>query len=387
MTLEKIIAFKGAKSQTGIATSLRFPGLQFEGSNELFDDILVILENEKVLSILPAWNSHEGEILKTNIFEMLFAERIKIQEIWPKQIKFECIQRSSVKRKKKRVISVGVARTQCSHYLKGCDFEEAASTVDAVENFCKNNKIDAVLCPPGRYGEINKAGGFILAKKNVSNPFNFTTFALLGNVESNGWKGAKWKILRKHGLPKQTALFGVEMSIPEQALSEDQQELLDDIMQNAECIDELPKIIFICKRASSRCGMLIESDGIKVVAPIYEEGTMQDITIKKDLGITNKKYGENAIEFIREKFSKHVSADFIKHIGTQTCLYACPELNILTHGFEQEVVEKIVRRVINKYFELWDLGLLVTPRQKRFFKKHYENYKKKGSRFITFTEV
>jgi len=387
MALKKIVVFKGEKSQTGLAASLRFPGLKFEGGKELFSEITKILKTDEVLAILPVWNSHEGEIPKTNILEAVFTERTRIQELWPKQISFECIQRAATKRAKKNIISAGVAKTQCSDYLKGCNFKKADSTVDAVEDFFNDTKYDAVLCPPRTYEELKHKGGFIKDKDDVSNPFNFTTFALLGNAEKEEWKGKKWKILREYGLPKLSTIYGVEMSIPEQALAEDQHELLDDIMQNAKSVDQIPKIIFICKRSASRCGMLIESNNAGVSAPLHEKGGDQDIVIKQDLGATNKPYSDSVISLIHNNFTKHLSSDFIKHIGTQTCLYACPELNILTHGFDQEAVEKIVRRVINKYFELLDLGLSATSRQKRFFRKHYTNYKKKGPHFIKFISV
>lgn len=255
-TLKKIIVYSGPKSQTGLATAKRFPGLNFEGKNETFEQIADIIIKEPVLAVLPVWNSHQGEIPETGISDMVFGKEVKIQELWPGRIKFECIIRNGLKEKDiKKVISVFVAKTQCSKFLKNKSFKEAKSTIEAYKTFSKNPKFNAALCPPGLY-ESDK---FIKWNDDVSNPVNFTTFVILGKVDWQRWSGKSWRLLRKYGLPKSSIIFGFEMSIPVPTLTEEQQDLFDNMIKNANSIDEIPRVIFIFKRKGGRCGILLES--------------------------------------------------------------------------------------------------------------------------------
>jgi hypothetical protein len=93
------------------------------------------------------------------------------------------------------------------------------------------------------------------------------------------------------------------------------------------------------------------------------------------------------INFMKRTFPKTFPHDFIKHIGTQTCLYACPALNIVTHGFDAAIVEAVVRRVIAKYFELIDAGLSCSPAEKKFFNRYKRDYYKEDSQFMNFMQV
>ncbi len=336
LPLKKIIVYGGSKSQTGLATTKRFPKLNFEGKGETFEQIADIVIKKSALAILPVWNSHVGEISEAGIADIVFEKGVKIQELWPGRIKFECIIRNGSKEKDiKKVISVFVARTQCSKFLKNKLFEEAKSTVKAYKTFCKDLKFNAVLCAPGQY-ESNK---FIRCKEDVSNPVNFTTFVLLGKVDWRKWTGKAWNLLRKHGLPKNSIIFGVEMSIPTPTLTEEQQDLFDEMTKNANSIAEIPKVVFIFKRKGSRCGMLLESKTRSLLSsPLNEEGYLTDIKIKSDLGETNKLYTSTIVPFIKNEFNGTFRHDFIKHIGTQTCPYGCPAFNIWTHGFNATVV-------------------------------------------------
>lgn len=385
MTLKRLIVYKGEKSHTGLAMAKRFPGLLFEGKNETFEQIAKIVVKEPVLVALPLWNSHEGEIPETGISDMVFEKGVKIQELWPRRIKFEYIVRKGMREKDiKKVISVGVAKTQCSRFLRKKDFESNDSTVRAYEEFCRNKNFDAVLCAPGQY-EPNK---FIKLRDDVSNPVNFTTFVLLGKVDWRKWSGKKWSLLRKYGLPKNSVLFGFEMSVPTPTLTEEQQDLFDNITKNANSVDRIPRPVFIFKREGGRCCIIIESKIHDYLSPPFtEEGYLTDIKIKDALGETNKLYTNIIFPFINEEFNRPLHHDFVKHIGTQTCLYACPTLNILTHGFNAAVVEEVVRKIIIKYFELIDNGLNCSNLQRKLFEKYKKEYYNKGSRFIKFVSI
>ena len=384
MALKRIIAYKGRKSQTGLATASRFPSLPFEGKKESFDDIAKIISREASLAVLPVWNSHEGEIPKTRVLELVFDMGVNIQEMWPGRIKFECIvKKKNGKKDIESAVSVKVAKTQCSKFLNGLSFVGLDSTTDACDAFRKRDDIDALLCAPGQYID-NTA---IKLHNDVANPNNFTTFILLGNVDWPQWNGTKWNSLRRHGLPKQAIMTGVEMPIPYPTLTEEQHELFDNLVKDAHSIDEIPKIVLIFKRGPAKCGMLIESRNMELSTSITDEGYVSDILIKTGFGKTSKEYSNFALIFVKKEFKKSFSHDFIKHLGTQTCLFSCPALNIMTHGFDALVVEQITRRIILKYFELIDKGLACSLIQKRFFNKYKQAYYRKGSDFIDFVQI
>ncbi|MFH0860576.1 MAG: prephenate dehydratase domain-containing protein [Candidatus Altiarchaeota archaeon] len=385
MSPKRILVFAGTKSQTGIATLRRFPGLELEGVND-FDDIARMITTEPALAILPLWNSHEGEIPKTNVLDMVFERDVKIQELWSKEITFELICRPGTAEKNiKKVISVRVAKSQCSEYLAGKDFQEMKSTVEAYKEFEKSENFDAVLCPPDLYEQ----GKFIQLRNDVSNPANFTTFGLLGNVNWKHWSGKSWAPLRSYGLPKSFILSGIEMSIPSPSgLSEDQQDLFDDMTLGVNHLDEIPRIIFIARRGSSRCGLILESKTYTdVLIPSGDNGTLTDIQVKEELGETKDSYVGNILNFMEGKFPNLLKHDFIKHLGHNTCLFACPTLNVITHGFEENLTEMIVRRTINKYFELIDNGVPCSDAQRRLFEKYKQNYYDKGLGFINFIKA
>jgi len=384
MALKRVIAYKGKSSQTGLAAAKRFPSLPIEGGKESFDEIARIISREDSLAVLPVWNSHEGEIPKTKVLELVFDNGMKIQELWAGIIKFECIvKKANQKKIIKSVISVRVARTQCSSFLKNVSFVGLESTTEACEQFRNRNNIDALLCAPGQY--INT--GTAKLKDDVANPTNFTSFVLIGNVDWHQWSVAKWNSLRRYGLPKKSIFSGIEMPIPYPTLTEEQHELFDNLTRDARSVDEIPKIVLIFKRGPARCGMLIESSNMELSTSITEEGYVSDISIKTDLGKASKQYSNLTLVFVKKEFKKSFSHDFIKHIGTQTCLFSCPALNIITHGFDTLVVEQVTRNIITKYFELIDKGLACSLTQKRFFNKYKRTYYAKGSNFIDFVQI
>ncbi len=59
----------------------------------------------------------------------------------------------------------------------------------------------------------------------------------------------------------------------------------------------------------------------------------------------------------------------------------------MVHGFDPEVVEVVVRRIINKYFELIDNGLSCSNSQKKLFNKYKKDYYSRGAQFIDFVQV
>ena len=384
MKLKRVLVFAGKTSQTGIATSNRFPGLSIEGGNESFEELVEIITKEPSLSVLPLWNSHLGEIKRKTALDTAFANRVKIQELWPMRIKFELIGKEGTSLKKvKNILIVFAAKSQCSEFLKKFKFEERESTVASYEEFLKDTRFDAVLCAPDQWDK-NKC---VKLKDDVANPYNFTTFILLGNIDIQKCKGKKWEPLRKYATPKRFTITGVDMPLLIPTLTEEQQDFFDDLTKDASSIDDIPRIIFIFEREASRCGILMESTLDNFSLSPQEDGYLPDIIVKSGLGESNKQYTGLTINLIRTEFPKFFSHDFIKHIGTQTCLYACPELNIIVHGFDHDVVEAVVRRITNKYFELIDNGLSCSDPQKKLFNKYKREYYDSGAQFIDFVQV
>ncbi len=384
MKLKRVLAYAGKTSQTGIATIERFPGLRIEGGKETFDKLVDIATKEQSLVVLPLWNSHLGEITIKAALEMVFASKLKIQELWPDKIKFELIGRKGATIKAlKIIISVFAAKSQCSKFLGKFKFEGRSSTVIANDEFLKNTSFDAVLCAPDKWNKDK----CIKLKDDVSNSNNFTTFIMLGNIDIQKCKEKKWEPLRIHGLPKKFTIFGIDMPLLTPTLTDEQQDFLDDITKDADSIDDIPRIIFIFMREASRCGILMESTLDNLSLSVQEDKYLPDIIVKDGLGKSSKQYTDITIRLLKNKFPKFFAHDFIKQIGTQTCLYACPKLDIIIHGFNSDVVEAVVRSIINKYFELIGNGMPCSGSQKKLFNKYKKEYYVRGAQFVNFTQI
>lgn len=385
MSLKRIIAFCGKDSQTGTAAQARYPGLPFDGKDESFDEIVGLTKKEPVLGILPVWNSHVGEIKETGLFRELFDQNIKLEDLWPAKIKFQCLGKNSVKVKPLRSItSAGVAKAQCSKFitkLGNPTFSEEPSTTAANRRFENDDKMQMVLRVPKSFDKSI----FYQIHEDASNPYNFTTFALFGNLSHSEWKGKKWRVLSEKLVPRENNLIGVEMPIPDPVLSDEQNDLFDEIYNQSDNLEELPRVIFIFDKNEIECGLLFEMSKKNVISgPINEDGTFANIVVKRNLGETKSRYKEEIFCFLKKEFSEVLKWDFIKHIGTKTCFFACPTLNIMTHGFNDEIVESVVKTIIFKYFQLLDNNLPCTRKQKTFFDKYRDQYLEKGAEFIKF---
>lgn len=385
MSLKRIIAYKGKNSQTGTAVQARYPSLPLDGKDESFEDIVSLTKKEPILGILPVWSSHVGEIKETGLFRELFAQNIKFEDLWPARIKFQCLGKNSVKGKSpKSIVSVFVAETQCCKFIAKLGnpaFLGKTSTIEAIQEFENDGNIHAVLRVPKPFDRSK----FYQICRDASNPYNFTTFALFGNVSSSRWKGKKWRVLTKRLVPRENNLIGVEMPIPDPVLSDEQSELFDEIYGQSGHLNQLPRVIFIFDKNEIECGLLFEMSKKNVISgPINEDGTFANIVVKRNLGETRSRYKEEIFCFLKKEFSKVLRWDFIKHIGTRTCFFACPTFNVMTHGFNKEIVEPVVKTIIFKYFQLLDNNLPCTKKQKAFFNKYRNQFLKKGPEFIKF---
>jgi prephenate dehydratase len=385
VTTPTLIAYKGPTSQTGLAATSEFPSVEFGGKSESFDQIAEGLKKQAIIAVLPMWNSHEGEIVKSRVLELLFDGKARLHQLWPRAITFECVvRRAGTGKNIGRTLSVLVARTQCSRFIeeRRASFEDRPSTVDAYDEFVRDTSVDAVLCAPGQ-----NTGGFPTLADNAANPVNFTTFALLGCISSKEWSKAEWGPLYDALTPRTRSYAGVQMPI-QVSTSDDQEQLLVDLTDGAESIDDLPNVLFVTRRPEGMCGLIIEGDiGFLGTRVILEERYSTDISVNPDIGESPSQYRERTRDFFKGEFSVLASGEFLRHIGSKTCLFACPPLGMITHGFDAEVVEPVFRRIINKWFELFDNGIRCTEPQRSFFEKHLNDYYDKGGDFVEFVDV
>jgi hypothetical protein len=283
------------------------------------------------------------------------------------------------------VVSVVVAETQCRAFIKktGARFMPQDSTVDAYREFCIKDEIDAALCAPEQ-----NVDGFTVLSPDAANPLNFTTFAIMGHVDSAKWPHDRWGPWHGKLFPATGVFFGIEMPVRTVSLSEDQQQLLDDLTADADNINAIPRVVFVSRRREDSCGLLFEAVGSGIDGDVVtEDGYSAKITVIPEIGVYNKRYSERAYEYLATEHAAVIQHDFVRHIGTKTCLFACPPLQMITHGFEQAVVEPVVRRIVTKYFELIENGMDCTPSQRTFFERHRAAYLDKGPDFIVFQDV
>lgn len=390
-----LIVYKGPTSQTGIATRREFPNIDSEWKEpELwegkgFDDIKKTLMSDDLLAVLPMWNSHKGEISPSHVIELLFQQKIRLYSVWPAMIDFTCLTRLNEDEhdKIKTIISVDVAEAQCSQFIEelGAKFLPEDSTLDAYNKFKKDKNIDAVLCTSDQ-----NIGEFEVVKDNAANPMNFTTFALTGNLGTIGWTPDEWGSLHQEITPKVGVYFGVQMPIRNVAFSDDQKALFGALTDEAITVNEIPRVLFVTSRTPGQCGLLIEGTELILHDDILtEDGFSTEIEVIQDIGEANKKYTEKIHSFLNNKFSSEFDHDFIRHksIKNNTCFFACPKLEVLIHGFEEDVVEPVMRQVVDKYFELIDNGIGCTDVQRAFFEKHKDAYYEHGTDFIKFVDI
>ena len=110
--------------------------------------------------------------------------------------------------------------------------------------------------------------------------------------------------------------------------------------------NDLPRIVFATQRAPDRCGLIIESESKRLPETILsDDGYSSEIRIIPHIGSSPEKYAQRVRNFLDDKFPKALKHPFVRHIGTKTCFFACPDLGLLTHGYDVNVVEPVVRNL------------------------------------------
>ncbi len=388
-----LIVYKGPTSQTGIATSKELHDISTQWKEakyweeKTFDQIKNELLEDQILAVLPMWNSHKGELRFAYVLEMIFQKRVMLYTLWPNPIVFECITKQDIELKDiKKITSVHVAEEQCSQFLKkiSATFVPEESTTEAFESFKKDPEIQAALCAPGQND------GYNVLSYNAENPINFTSFALLGCLDSYNWDDNDWGSFLEKTKTVSRVYFGAQMPIRSVAFSDDQKALFNELTDEAETINGIPKILFVTERTSSQCGLLIEATNVILPDEILtEEGDTTEIEIIQDIGKSYSAYTEKIYEVLNRNYSLEIKHDFIRHrsVKNNTCFFACPTLQILIHGFKDEIVEPVVRLVIDKYFKLYANGIACSELQRSFFKKYTKAYYEDGMDFVKFVDI
>lgn len=383
-----LIAFMGPKSQTG--TALREEAarcklaIEVPENSDGWDALAARVQDEKVLLALPVWNSHEGEIAKSRVIELLMEGKAILHKLWPKQIEFECVSRLGRGKKIGTIISVPVAQTQCSAFIKRikAKFIDGVSTPQSYKRFEQDAAIDAVLCVPG-----TGKPPFVIFHSNAANPVNFTTFAVIGNVTTRDWVkelGALGPLF----LPTVCSFAAVELSLFSITSDEDQTVFFNELTSAVRNSADLPRIVFAARRAPDRCGLIIEAESGRLPENILsEDGYSSEIKIRPRIGNSPERYALRAHEFLSQNFPKVLQQPFIRHVGTNTCFFACPALGMLTHGYDLTVVEPVIRRYIAKWFQLVDDGLACTNEERKFFEKYRRAYYASAEDFFAFKTI
>ena len=380
-----LIVFKGKDSQTGIAFKREFKDIDFEDTDFNFINIKELIQNYTLKAILPIWNSHAGEVKISHAMSMLFEEQARLYYLWPEQIIFECLTRYNEVEPKK-LISVQVAEQQCKNFILENNYRfslpPAPSSLDAYNLFHKDSSFGAVLCAPG-----SNRDGYEVLSEDATNPINFTSFALLGSINSAEWSPEEWGAFSNNILPSSRVFVALQMPISDPP-TESQEALFHSLIEDASSTEDIPKVLFVAKHDFSKCRLLIESAYEIMPEIINENGGDEDIKIIPNVGVAKKEYAEKAYRLI-DTLIDTTGLEFIEHIGVDSCFYACPALGIITHGFEKEVTKHVVLQIIKKHFDLLsNLGYSDNPsNSENLFRKYEKQYQREGVSFIQFNSI
>jgi hypothetical protein len=373
MSTQVVFCPGGGKSQSGTAVHERYPCATIETCGKI-SDVLNLIETNNGPYVIPIWNSHEGEVTAAQyVWDSITQGKIIITDAWAKTIDFWFVKSTSAETSYGIVGSVAVAGTQCSAFLKrkNLSLEKCDLTTVAFDLYLKGAKWDGVLVAPGQ-GEIQ--AGFEVIEQQTANPNNFTSFLRIIPSQALGCCDLK----------KNYSITGVRMPAFGVNFGEAEQSFFDQMLGLVKDLSDMPKPIFVFKR-EAKVGLLFE--GMKLHAADLldaEQIEWDDVSIYEDAGVTENLYTQALSCLFKNNFPDLSQSDFILHHGVNACLFACPPLNIYTHGYQVEAVEPVIRFYISRLFKLWDDGVKCTPMQIAFFEKYQNSWREKGSQFMDF---
>jgi len=182
-------------------------------------------------------------------------------------------------------------------------------------------------------------------------------------------------------------MSGVKMPAFGHSLSDAAQTFFDQLFSAASDINSVPRLLFVFKRTAS-VGLLFEGQKLTQgdLLDVEEIGT-EEISVFEEVGAIAHKYSDGLRELCQSEFKDLVDHEFVFHQGVSTCLYACPPLGFYTHGYEPGAVEPVVRFFIGAMFQLIENGVKCTQDQAAFFQRYCDEWRNKGSKFVTFHQV
>ena len=360
----------GIASQTGVASQDRYPDATILSSG---DDIAAIESGIKVNAgpyVVPIWNSHQGSIPYSSfIWREIEDEKIKIYDLWAKEIEFCLVARKETE-EIKHIISVGVAKMQCSGFLENYEFSGVKLTTTAFENFEKSPQFHGVLIAP----QSSLSDQYAVVEQNIANDNNFTTF--INFYGSHDWLCRQSRFLTAIT----TARPSTDLSAEERALFDNMFDGIDDIVRT-------PKLIFVFELLD-KVGLLFEGEQITQGDLLNTEEIIgSDINIYEDVGTIETLYSEQLKNFLEERYPKLAQGDFLIHKGTNAYMFACPSLGIFTHSYKREATEPVFKFYMHKVFEAIYNGAHGTNEQITFYQKHKAAWNAAPLNFIKFTEI
>lgn len=332
------------------------------------------------------WNSYKGEVNESYLLQILFERKVKLFRLWPTSITFPCLVRKMPLEKEiKTITSVHVAREQCSIFLAAhrAEFEKCDSTTEAYAKFVSDSRLDAVLCTPDQ-----NEHGFPILTENAANPVNFTVFGLLGRDGVSNWDINAWGSLHKTVFPPQVLFFGIQLPLPSASAVLVDENLFEELAADIDDIDSMPKVLFVTRREDGTGGLLVES--LTTLPPpelVTFKDAWEEVRIIDNMGTSSDRYHHRVQPLLQQGIADVDSKDFFRLRREKSCFYACPSLGIVTHGYDDAVVEQVVRRVIARYFRLYVNGVPCSSEQKAFFDRYIDEYYARGYEFMEFVDV
>lgn len=356
--------FAGVGSQTAIASKIRFPDI---GDDQIikvnWEDLQKIQQsNEEFHCIYPIWNCNQGYIaaakLENTIFEYLTAQNISISDIWPKNIQFSSAYKSKNINNSKKVISVMVAKLQCSDWLLRMNkfdedsFHSEDSTAEAVKVYLENpEEFHSVLCTVDQIG-INHLKEI---ENNIQNKFNYTTF-----IRTN--------LFKEENNTYNTFLYTLTISTSLKEISLVLSSLIESLVDEAESIESIPRIPFIINLGADLDGVIFEVNNYNSEnTNVNFESIIESLEFARDemdeelnfignIGNLQTSFNDEVEKFHEanidpEKyFVKYVAPSPEIEENKKATLYAVPGFKIYIHGYGETIVKKVAIQYIKTIY-------------------------------------
>lgn len=385
--------YAGVGSQTAIASKDRYIEIiNSEIIKLTWNDLQVILKDkDEFTCIFPIWNCNQGYILgsklENTIFEYETAQNISISDIWPKNIEFSSASILKNINKDGKIISVLVARLQCSDWLMRINkfnkkfFQEEESTVDAVEKYLSNpDEFHSVICTLDQINNYN----LNTIESNIQNNFNYTTFV---TTKKNNHSIKEYN----------TYLYSITISTSLNTISQALSTLIENLVNESNNIESIPRIPFIFHLGAELDGVIFEINDYKLenlninfesIVESYnflQEESVEELNFIGNIGNLSKSFNDELEDFHKQVLN--MDSLFLKYIAPSPDLedsrkatfYAVPGFKIFIHGYGESIVKKVAIQYIKSiYNKINNNGFgEITEKQKNTFEAIKEILKNK----------